>query len=79
MELKRLKIEENGSVEATWLLNQQQFQLLLNYAIDSLLSRGLITTIDITEDELKELHKQAEAEAATDMLSKLDASQLGQA
>ena len=79
MVLKRLKQNKDGQIEATWMLSNEQFNLLLNYAIDSLLSRGLISTIDISEEEVTELQQAAEAEAATDLLSKLDATKLPQA
>ena len=79
MILKRLKQNKDGQIEATWMLSNEQFNLLLNYAIDSLLSRGLISTIDISEEEVTELQQAAEAEAATDLLSKLDATKLPQA
>lgn len=80
MILKRLKVNNaNGEVESTWMLTQEQFMLLLNYSIDSLLSKGLISTIDVSEEELEELQKQAENEAAQELLSKLDKNLIGQA
>lgn len=79
MELKRLKIEKDGSVESTWLLTSEQFQVLLNYAIDSLLAKGLITTLDIPQEELDAMHDEAEAEAQRELLDSLDVNQLPKA
>ena len=76
MQLKRLVTNKEGEIEATWLLTPEQFQLLLNYAIDSLLSRGLVSTLDVTPEELAELQKQLENDATKDLLSNLDKNQL---
>jgi hypothetical protein len=76
MQLKRLVTNKEGEIEATWLLTPDQFQLLLNYAIDSLLSRGLISTLDVTPEELVDLQKKLENDAATTLLSQLDKDKL---
>jgi hypothetical protein len=77
--LKRIKIENNGEVETTWALSQEQYHVLLNYAIDSLLSRGLISTIDISEEDLAKMQQEAEGVAATELLNTLDETKLHQA
>lgn len=72
MILKRLKVQKDGEVEATWMLTQEQFQLLLNFAIDSLLSKGLISTLDIDEAEIEAIQKQADEEVQKEFLSNVD-------
>ena len=47
-------------VVTTWALTEEQYHLLLNYAINTLLEQGLVKTTDMTPEELDEIKKEIE-------------------
>lgn len=71
MEIKRLTKNENGEISSMWALTLEQEMFLINYAINSLLERGLAAVI---EEEMKE-----EGTSTLSVLEGLDADKLPRA
>jgi len=70
MQLKKI-LKKGSEVETTWALTPEQEYFLLNFAINNLLERGLISVV---EEEMGE-----EGESSFSLLEKLDVDKLPKA
>lgn len=60
--MKLIRIQETTNepehVISTWALTSDQYHMLLNYAINDLITKGLIEISDMTPEALDELQKE---------------------
>ena len=71
MQLKKVIKKDGTEVETMWALSPEQEHFLLNFAINSLLERGLVSVIE------EEMGK--EDESTFSILEKLDSEKLPRA
>lgn len=78
MILKKIKFMEDGDVESVWMINMEQYQMLINYAVNTLLKEGIAKVVEMdqveflksgTEEEKQEFLKYLE-ETDTDKMFK---------
>jgi hypothetical protein len=72
MILKKIQKQSDGGLETMWALTEEQTNFLLNYAIASLLQRGII-------DVLLEGVEENEDQAQLAFLEELDTTRLPKA
>ena len=64
--MKLIKIEnpdKNGEIMTTWALTMEQYHILLNFAINALILKGLIEVSEMSTEEAEFLQKEVEDEA----------------
>ena len=79
MQLKTVKKSVDGEIEAVFMLTPVQMQILLNYAVKDLVSKGLIQELEITEEEMIEYAKEQESVAQKEFLETLDINNIPKA
>ena len=62
MKLKRIQVDQDGQIETVWMLSNEQYHSLINHAINDLLMKGIIETIDLSPEELQKMQKESFAE-----------------
>ena len=53
MILKKINFEaEEGQMESVWLIDNDQYQMLVNFAVNELMRRGILHVAEMQEQEL---------------------------
>lgn len=80
MELKKIIRKSNqGGIEATWFITEEQTKVLISYAIQSLVAAGLAYVTEMPEEEFKKMQEEANNDALTEFLDQLDKDSLPEA
>lgn len=80
MEIKKIIRKNNqGGIEATWYISEDQTKILLGYAIQSLIAAGLAFVTEMPEEEFKRLQEEANNDALTEFLESVDKDSLPEA
>ena len=79
MILKKLKYKTNGEVESVWMMTQDQMQMMLNYAVNSLMEQGLAADLEVDEESVEEEAGEPEYEAMKEFLEQVKIKDLPQA
>lgn len=79
MKLKKIEINNEGQVETVWVLTPEQYHSLIHHAINDLLLKGIVQSVDISEDELKKLQEEALEEVQKEFLSEVSIDDLAKA
>ena len=79
MELKKLAKNSDGNMESTFVITPEQMTVLLWYAVNDLVGRGMATVADISEEEFEKFKKEVEEKFKRDYLASLDTDDLPKA
>ena len=72
MNLKKIDVNKDGEVETVWVLSQDQYYFLVNFAVNHFIKEGIATVETISKEDLETLKKQAMDEATKDYLVNAD-------
>ena len=72
-------MKKNGEVESVWMLTNEQYTQLLNFAVNHLLAVGSVTVQDIDEDNLEEEAGEEEYDAMKELLEAAKKEEMYQA
>jgi hypothetical protein len=60
--MKLIRVQESpsetGETLSTWALSGEQYHILLNYAINDLVMKGLIEVSDLTKEEIEVIRQE---------------------
>ena len=73
------KNAEDGSVLIEWLLNIDQQALLLNYAIEALLARGLVHAVELSPEDYKKYNDELQEKILAKYMEELNPEEMPQA
>lgn len=79
MKLKKITMTNDGKVETVFVLNSDQYHALVNHAINDLMMKGIITTMELPAEEAEKMKKEALEEAQKQFLEQAEPSTLPQA
>lgn len=80
MILKKINFEvEDGKLESIWLIDTDQYNMLINYAVNDLMRRGLLQVQEMQEQELLKQGTDEEREEYLNYLESTDAKKMFQA
>lgn len=58
MKLKTITLNEDGKVETVFVLDKDQYHSLINHAINDLLAKGILSTMEISKEEAAQLQQE---------------------
>jgi hypothetical protein len=80
MILKKINFEaEEGQMEAIWLIDNEQYQMLVNFAVNELMRRGIVQVQEMQEQELLQSGTDEEREEYLNYLETTDKKKMFQA
>jgi hypothetical protein len=78
MKLTKIVTTEDGNIETTWVLAPEQYYSLLQHAINDLTLKGVIESVELSEEDVKQLHAEALTEARKTFLEQVPVESLPQ-
>lgn len=80
MILKKINFEaEEGQMESVWLIDNDQYQMLVNFAVNELMRRGILHVTEMQEQELLQSGTDDEREEYLNYLEGTDKKKMFQA
>jgi hypothetical protein len=81
MILKQIKFqsEPDADIETVWLINSEQYQMLVNYAVNTLLKQGLVKVMKMGEEEFLKTGTDDERSEFLEYLESTDKKKMFQA
>ena len=80
MILKKINFEaEEGQMESVWLIDNDQYQMLVNFAVNELMRRGILQVTEMQEQELLQSGTDDEREEYLNYLEGTDKKKMFQA
>jgi len=79
MILKKIKFEAEGEMETVWVIAPEQYQMLINYAVNTLMKQGIAKVVEMNEEEFLQTGTDDEREEYLKYLEDTDAKKMFQA
>lgn len=81
MILKQIKFqtEPDADIETVWMINSEQYQMLVNYAVNTLLKQGLVKVMEMGEEEFLKTGTDDERSEFLEYLESTDKKKMFQA
>lgn len=79
MILKRLTQTTDGNVESVFLLTTDQYYMLIQHAINDLMMKGIVSVMELSEEEAKKIYDEHLEETKRVFLENVDADTLPRA
>ncbi len=79
MILKKIKFEAEGEMETVWVIATEQYQMLINYAVNTLMKQGIAKVVEMNEDEFLKTGTDDEREEFLKYLEDTDTKKMFQA
>ena len=81
MILKEIKFqsERDADIETVWMINSEQYQMLVNYAVNTLLRQGLVKVMEMGEEEFLKTGTDDERSEFLEYLESTDKKKMFQA
>lgn len=79
MKLKKIEISNEGNVETVFILTPDQYHALINHAINDLLTKGIVETVKLSEEELQQIQQEAMEEIQKEFLAQVPTDEIGSA
>lgn len=79
MILKKLTQTVDGNVESVFLLTTDQYYMLIQHAINDLMMKGIVSVMELSEEEAKQLYDEHLEETKKAFLEKINVEDLPRA